>query len=193
MAEERVWRVFYTFPRAEKKYEQRLSDSGIETYLPKHTVVRQWSDRKKKVVEPLFRNYIFARVDERDRLRALRTDGIVRCVSFQGQPAVVRDEEIEQIRLALDRRGCVRRRGLRATARSRRAGRGDGRSTARAARRGERVPRRDQRARSHLGDPAGASGIRTGRLGAGSVIVTAGRASRAPIAARVGAAKLEAC
>lgn len=105
MVHDQVWRVFYTFPRSEKKCERRLHDRNIEAYLPKHTVVRQWSDRKKKVVEPLFRNYIFAHVDERDRLRVLQTDGIVRCVSFEGQPAVVRDEEIEQIRLAVENGG----------------------------------------------------------------------------------------
>lgn len=103
MAQEQVWRVFYTFPRAEKKCEKRLLDANIEAYLPKHTVVRQWSDRKKKVVEPLFRNYIFAHVDERQRLQVLQTDGIVRCVAFQGKPAVVREEEIEQLRLALEK------------------------------------------------------------------------------------------
>lgn len=103
MAQEQLWRVFYTFPRAEKKCEERLTNQNIEVFLPKHTVVRQWSDRKKKVVEPLFRNYIFAHVDERQRLQALQTDGIVRCVSFQGQPAVVQDEVIEQLRLALEK------------------------------------------------------------------------------------------
>lgn len=105
MAMEQVWRVFYTFPRAEKKAEKRLDDGRIEVFLPKHTVVRQWSDRKKKVVEPLFRNYIFARVDEKERLRVLQTDGIVRCVSFQGTPAEVRDDEIEQIRRAIEHGG----------------------------------------------------------------------------------------
>lgn len=103
MAQERLWRVFYTFPRAEKKCEERLINQDIEAYLPKHTVVRQWSDRKKKVVEPLFRNYIFAHVDERQRLQALQTDGIVRCVTFQGKPAVVQDEVIENLRLALEK------------------------------------------------------------------------------------------
>lgn len=102
MGQDQVWRVFYTFPRSEKKCEERLCERSIEVFLPKHTVIRQWSDRKKKVVEPLFRNYIFAHVDERDRLRVLQTDGIVRCVSFEGSPAVVRDEEIEQIRIALE-------------------------------------------------------------------------------------------
>ncbi|MEX0600783.1 MAG: transcriptional regulator, partial [Rhodothermales bacterium] len=43
--------------------------------------------------------------DERDRLRVLQTDGIVRCVSFEGKPAEVRDDEIEQIRLAIEHSG----------------------------------------------------------------------------------------
>lgn len=103
MAQEQLWRVFYTFPRAEKKCERRLIDQNIDAYLPKHTVVRQWSDRKKKVVEPLFRNYIFAHVDERQRLKVLQTDGIVRCVAFQGKPAIVQEEVIEQLRLALEK------------------------------------------------------------------------------------------
>ncbi len=103
MAQEQLWRVFYTFPRAEKKCEQRLIDQNIDAYLPKHTVVRQWSDRKKKVVEPLFRNYIFAHVDERQRLNVLQTDGIVRCVTFEGKPAIVQEEVIEQLRLALEK------------------------------------------------------------------------------------------
>lgn len=103
MAQEQIWRVFYTFPRAEKKCERRLIDQNIDAYLPKHTVVRQWSDRKKKVVEPLFRNYIFAHVDERQRLKVLQTDGIVRCVAFQGKPAIVQEEVIEQLRLALEK------------------------------------------------------------------------------------------
>jgi transcription antitermination factor NusG len=93
-----VWRVFYTRARAEKKCETRLDDRRIEVLCPTRTVVRQWSDRKKKVTEPLFRNYIFARVDEKDRLRVLQTNGIVRCVSFRGEPARLREEEIEQIR-----------------------------------------------------------------------------------------------
>lgn len=101
MVSNAVWRVFYTSPRAEKKCEGRLTNKHIEVFLPTCTAIRQWSDRKKKVVEPLFKNYIFAKVDERDRLRVLQTDGIVRCVAFDGKPAVVGEDEIESIRKAL--------------------------------------------------------------------------------------------
>ncbi len=96
----RPWRVFYTLPRAEKKCEERLAQRRVAVFLPKYAVVRQWADRKKKVVEPLFRNYIFAQVDEQERLTVLQTPGIVRCVSFGGAPAEVPAAEVEQLRIA---------------------------------------------------------------------------------------------
>lgn len=96
---QKCWRVFYTHPRAEKKCEERLQEQHIEAFLPKYTAVRQWKDRKKKVTEPLFRNYVFAHVDDIERLRALQTQGIVRCVAFGGKIAEVDPEEIEQLKI----------------------------------------------------------------------------------------------
>lgn len=94
------WHVFYTSPRAEKKCEERLLEARIEPFLPKVEIVRQWKDRKKKVEEPLFRSYIFAHVNERERLWTLQTPGIVRCLAFGGVPATVSEEEIEQLKIA---------------------------------------------------------------------------------------------
>lgn len=96
----RTWRVFYTRARAEKKCEEHLEDRRIDVLVPKKTEIRQWSDRKKEVTVPLFRNYLFARVDEKDRLRVLRTNGIVRCVHFDGAPARLREETVEQLQRA---------------------------------------------------------------------------------------------
>lgn len=96
----RVWRVFYTRARAEKKCETRLEDRRIDVLVPKKKEIRQWSDRKKEVTVPLFRNYLFARVDEKDRLHVLRTPGIVRCVHFDGAPARLREETVEQLQTA---------------------------------------------------------------------------------------------
>ncbi len=93
-----TWRVFYTRARAEKKCETRLQRQQIDVLVPKKTEIRQWSDRKKEVTVPLFRNYLFARVDEKDRLRTLKTNGIVRCVHFNGEPARLRPETVEQLK-----------------------------------------------------------------------------------------------
>ena len=96
----RKWLVFYTASRSEKKCEERLQQRDIEVFLPKCKVLRQWKDRKKEVIEPLFRNYIFALVDEKERLLALETPGIVRCVFFDGRSAEISDSEIEKLRVA---------------------------------------------------------------------------------------------
>jgi transcription antitermination factor NusG len=92
------WYVFYTKPRFEKKIHQKLIAKGIESYLPLIKVWRQWSDRKKLIEEPLFKSYIFAHVNEKGRLEVLQTDGIVRCISFNGRVAIVPDEQIEYVK-----------------------------------------------------------------------------------------------
>lgn len=94
------WRVFYTAPRAEKKCEDNLREQSLEVFLPKLAVVRRWKNGvRKRVEEPLFPNYLFARVSERDRIRVLETAGIVRSVMFDGKLAELSDEEIEQLRI----------------------------------------------------------------------------------------------
>lgn len=92
------WYVFYTKPRWEKKIHEKLIAKGLESYLPLIKVSRQWSDRKKIIEEPLFKSYIFAHVNEKGRLAVLQTDGVVRCVSFNGRIAVVPDEQIEYVK-----------------------------------------------------------------------------------------------
>lgn len=95
------WYALYTRSRHEKKVDLQLRDKGIESYLPTQKILRRWSDRKKWVEEPLFRCYVFIHTNHRDRLRALQVYGAVRIVMFSGKPAVVRDEEIENIRRIL--------------------------------------------------------------------------------------------
>ncbi len=92
------WYVFYTKPRFEKKIHEKLIAKGIESYLPIVKIWRKWSDRKKLVEEVLFKSYIFAHVNEKGRLTVLQTDGIVRCVSFNGRAAIVPDEQIEYVK-----------------------------------------------------------------------------------------------
>ncbi|RYZ46884.1 MAG: UpxY family transcription antiterminator, partial [Chitinophagaceae bacterium] len=91
------WYAVYTKPRWEKKVAKNLGDKGIVSYCPLNKVVRQWSDRKKVVEEPLFKGYVFVRVDSNAKTAVKTIDGIVNFVYWNGKPAVVRDEEIETI------------------------------------------------------------------------------------------------
>lgn len=96
------WTAFYTKPRNEKKASERLLKSGFEMYCPTRTVLKQWSDRKKKVQEPVFTSYVFAKVDEAQRLEILLDHAIVNSVFWLGKPVVIRDLEMEEIRQFLD-------------------------------------------------------------------------------------------
>ena len=95
-----VWNVLYTKSNTEKKVFERLSNQGIDVYCPCQRTLKKWSDRKKWVDEPVFRSYIFVRSpdSESKKLQILNTQGVVRFLYWLGQPAQVRQVEIDAIR-----------------------------------------------------------------------------------------------
>ena len=96
-----VWYAVYTKPRNEKKSQERLEAQGVEAYCPVRISQRKWSDRVKKIKEPLFTSYVFVKVDEYDRLLVLEDPGTIQFVYWLGKPAVIRDEEIDAIKMFL--------------------------------------------------------------------------------------------
>ncbi len=92
------WYAVYTRPRWEKKVALLLEDRGITNYCPLNKVNRQWSDRKKVVLEPLFKGYVFVQVSEADKWELLTVNGIVNYVYWLGKPATIRESEIDTIR-----------------------------------------------------------------------------------------------
>jgi transcription antitermination factor NusG len=60
--------------------------------------VHIWSDRKKKVKEPLFRGYVFVRTDLREKENILSTDGVVRFVGISGKPSSIPEAQIDWLR-----------------------------------------------------------------------------------------------
>jgi len=92
------WYAVYTRPKWEKKVSELLSRKKIENYCPLYKSVRQWSDRKKTIMEPLFTSYVFVNVGENDHLPVKQTDGILNFVYWLGKTAVIKNEEIDVIR-----------------------------------------------------------------------------------------------
>lgn len=78
--------------------DARLRRRDFEVYLPLIPRVREWHDRKKTVLWPLFPGYLFARFTAGDALRVLNTPGVATVVRWNGVPAAVADEEIENVR-----------------------------------------------------------------------------------------------
>ncbi|MGM0531335.1 MAG: UpxY family transcription antiterminator [Bacteroidota bacterium] len=92
------WYALYTKSRSEKKAERELLLKGLEAYLPLEKRLKQWSDRKKWVHEPLIRSYIFVRANQKELYQAYYTPGIVTIVNFEGKPAPIPDKQIQAIK-----------------------------------------------------------------------------------------------
>ena len=90
------WYVVYTKPRWEKKVARQLEQKGIEHYCPLTRVQRQWSDRKKIILEPLFSAYVFVHLDENQQIPVRQTDGVMNFVYWLKKPAVIREERSEE-------------------------------------------------------------------------------------------------
>jgi transcription antitermination factor NusG len=95
---EKKWYALYTKPRWEKKVQKGLDSKGIEAYCPLNKVKRKWTDRIKTIEEPLFKSYVFVKVAESKRTEVRFVDGVLNFVYWNGKPAVVRDEEIVEIK-----------------------------------------------------------------------------------------------
>lgn len=98
MRTEKKWLAVYTRPRMEKKVAEQLTRKRVDHFLPLNKVPRRWADRRKVIDEPLFTSYVFVYACEKEFVTIKQTDGIINFVYWLGNPAVIREEEIEAIR-----------------------------------------------------------------------------------------------
>ena len=92
---EKKWFVVYTKPQQELKVASQLSAMGITNYCPTITLVKQYSDRKKKVTKPLLSSYVMVEIEDNQRIKVFACNGIVRYLFFLGKPAVVATSDIK--------------------------------------------------------------------------------------------------
>lgn len=99
---EPAWYAFYTTPRAEKQVLNRLQTEGFEAYLPLIRTLRQWSDRKKMVEVPLINSYIFVHTTHARLWEVNSVHGVSRYISFEGKPAAIPQDQIDNLKLIVD-------------------------------------------------------------------------------------------
>ena len=64
---------------------------------------KKWSDRKKKILEPFLKGYIFIFADEKERKLSLEQSSVVRCVFDNGRPAKIPEWQIENLKKMLSK------------------------------------------------------------------------------------------
>lgn len=94
----KFWYALYTRSRAEKQVYELLQAAGFDAYLPMVKTLKQWSDRKKWVEEPLFRSYVFVHITLAEHFQVLNIPGAVKYISFEGKAVAIPPQQIEAIR-----------------------------------------------------------------------------------------------
>ena len=96
------WFAIYTRPRWEKKVNLLLQEKGVESYCPLNKVARKWSDRVKTIEEPLFKSYVFVKVNDEEKTTVRMTTGVMNFVYWNKKPAIIKEKEILTIKRFLD-------------------------------------------------------------------------------------------
>jgi len=99
---QRNWFAVYTVSNHEKKVQQHLHISEVETFLPLYKVTRKWKNRTTVKLElPLFSGYVFVRIARTESARVLAVPN-VRFIVGDGRKALpLPDQEIETLRSGL--------------------------------------------------------------------------------------------
>ncbi len=97
------WYVVYTKSHSEKKTFNTLQEMGYEVFLPTIKTMRQWSDRKKKIEQPLFPGYLFVKTTPINFIQILNIEGVVHFVRFGDNVAKVKDQDILNIKIMINK------------------------------------------------------------------------------------------
>jgi transcription antitermination factor NusG len=89
--------------RHEKRVAAQFEEKGVCTFLPLLHQVHRWSDRRSKVAVPVFSCYAFVRMVQtmEERLKVVRTPGVLGFVGSERQGTPIPDEQIESLRKAI--------------------------------------------------------------------------------------------
>jgi transcription antitermination factor NusG len=95
-----LWYAVQTYARHEKMVAERMRQLGLNVFLPLVTEVHRWSDRRKTVQLPLFSCYVFVQLlpTNEQRLKALKTDGVLALVGVRAEGTPIPEEQIEAVR-----------------------------------------------------------------------------------------------
>ena len=101
-ASEQPWFAIHVKSNHEKAVCSQLTMKGFHVFLPVCRTRNRWADRFKIVETPLFRGYVFARLDPSRPNSIFSTPGVLKIVGTGRNPLPVEESEISAIRRAVD-------------------------------------------------------------------------------------------
>ena len=106
------WFVLCTKSRNELMVTERLTRLGVEVYTPTKIEVRQWSDRKKKVIVPLLPSMVLVQLSEKELGTVFEVPGVIRFLFEHGKRANVSNKEVLAMKSYLEATKVADQKGL---------------------------------------------------------------------------------
>lgn len=92
------WYAVRTRFKREKLVRQRLTESGIQAYLPLQQVTRRYASKIKHLEIPLINNYIFVHITKPEYVPVLKTPDVLHFVHFNHTLLPIPASEINLLR-----------------------------------------------------------------------------------------------
>jgi len=105
----RAWFVIYSNPHREEQAQFYLGVKGVQTFFPRLQVPAA-AGSKSKII-PLFRNYLFARLDvATEGHLVIWTPGVRRIVTFGDEPIPIQESVVRFLQQQADPKGVIQAR-----------------------------------------------------------------------------------
>ncbi len=101
------WYVVYTKPECEKKVSLFFTKKKIENFCPINCIKIQSFRRNKIVQEPLFKSYVFVKMEKNEIYLLKQADGVISLLYWMDKPAVIREDEIAAIKEFTNDHRCI--------------------------------------------------------------------------------------
>lgn len=100
----KYWIAALVKMNTEKKVGSKLSKLGYHNYVPTQMVIRQWSDRKKKIERIIIPMVIFVFVDKEEEVNLRKQSLVYKYISYPGkrEAAIIPNEQIEKLKFMLN-------------------------------------------------------------------------------------------
>ncbi|MDE6005277.1 MAG: UpxY family transcription antiterminator [Oscillospiraceae bacterium] len=105
-ARSKYWIAAYTRSKSELKAARELARLDINVYVPTQSLIRQWSDRKKKIIAPVIPMVIFAKIRTDAEILIIKKHPLILkilCLPGDKSPAYIPARQIEQLKFIIDR------------------------------------------------------------------------------------------
>ena len=102
---EKIKKFFKKKPKKEEPKFNNMDD--LQKVVEVKQEVKQWSDRKKKILVPVLPSMVLVNIDEKERNNVFDIPGVVRYMFWLKKHAIVKNDEVDSLKKLLSQNKII--------------------------------------------------------------------------------------